>query len=139
MLKFPDGCMSEEVGDELLWLSIMRVIRLLDFVLLKKDRTAMVSVVELNELSQMGGFADVEGPIGGLIDQQDIELVSAALDAGSAAALLIFEDLSTSSMAEVLNRNGALLLEKTCVLFPEGSLTLKPHSLPGVQGIHWRR
>src|SRR5271166_4770789 len=89
VLTFPEGRMNEEVGDELLWLSIMHVIRLLDFILLTKDDAGLVSVAELNELSQMGGFSDIEGPIGGLIGQHDIELVSAGLDAGSAAVLML--------------------------------------------------
>ncbi len=110
VLKFPDGYLSEEVGDELLWLSIVQVIRLLDFVLLTKDDAGKVSVVELNELSQMGGFSDIEGSIGGLIGQQDIELVSAGLDGGSAAALMLFEDLWATSLSEALNRSGAAFL-----------------------------
>ena len=118
VLTFPDGCMNEEVGDELLWLSIMHVIRLLDFILLTKDDSGMVSVAELNELSQMGGFSDIEVPIGGLIGQHDIELVSAGLDTGSAAALMLFEDLWAVSLSEALNRSGALIFEMTRVLSP---------------------
>ena len=113
VLKFPNGYMSEDVGDEILWLSIMRVIRLLDFVLLTKDDVGMVSMVELNELSQMGGFSDIEGRIRGLIDQQDIDLVSDRLDEGSAAALMIVEDLWATSLSEALNRSGAHFLERS--------------------------
>jgi hypothetical protein len=123
VLTFPDGYMSEEVGDELLFLSLMHVIRLLDFVLLTKDDAGMVSVVELNELSQMGGFSDIDGPIGGLIAQQDIELVSAGLDAGSAAAVMLFEDLWATSLSDALNQSGALFLERARVPLPKASWT----------------
>lgn len=119
VLKFPDGYMSEDVGDELLWLSIQQVIRLLDFVLLTKDDAGMVSVLELNELNQMGGFSDIEGPIGGLIGLQDIELVSARLDAGSAAALVLLEDLWSASLSEALNRSGAHVCERAHVACPK--------------------
>ena len=123
VLKFPDGQMSEDVGDEILWLSIMHVIRLLDLVLVTKNDVDMVTVVELNELSQMGGFSDIEGPMERLIGQQDIELVGVWLEVGSAAALMIFEDLWATSLSEALNRSGGLFLERSPVTVPKASLT----------------
>jgi hypothetical protein len=110
VLEFPNGCMSDEVGDELLWLSITHAIRVLDFALLTKDSSARVSILQVNELSQMGGFADLEDKVGKLISRQDIEFVSARLDAGSSAALLIFEDLWATSLSEALHHSGALPL-----------------------------
>ena len=121
VLTFPEGHMSEEVGDEFLWLSLMQFIRVLDFVLLIRDDTGLVSVVELNDLSEMGGFSDIGGPIGGLIGEQDIERVSTRLDAGSAAALVLFEDLWAKTLSEVLNRSGALLFEMARVAVPTAS------------------
>jgi hypothetical protein len=112
VLGFPDGGMSEEVGDELLWLSITHVIRILDFALVTKDDGARISIVQLNELTQMGGFADLGENGGKLIGQHDIEFVSTGLNAGSSAALVIFEDLWATSLSEALHRSGALLLER---------------------------
>lgn len=123
VLTFPDGYMSEEVGDELLWMSIMHLIRLLDFVLLTKSDAGMVSVVELNEVGQMDGFSDIERPIGGLIGLQDIELVSVCLDVGSAAALMLFEDLWAASLSEALDQSGALFFKRAIVAMPKASWT----------------
>jgi hypothetical protein len=111
ILGFPDGYLSDEIGDELAWLSTTSVIRLLDFVLLTKEVSGEVSVAELDELDQMVGFADIDGQLGGLIGQQDIEFVSARLDPGSSAALLLVEDLWATSLSDALDRSGAFLVE----------------------------
>lgn len=57
------------------------------------------------------GFAAIDGEVGGLIGPDDIDFVASELDSGSAAAVLLVEDLWAASFASALDRSGGVLLE----------------------------
>jgi hypothetical protein len=75
-----------------------QTIRILDLVFLSKDTSGNVAVIEVDE-------------VGGLIGPEDIGFVGDELDPGSAAAVLLVENLWAASLASALDRSGGFLLE----------------------------
>jgi Family of unknown function (DUF6325) len=111
VVGFPDGTVSDVIAPELAKLVDNQTIRILDLVFLTKDTSGNVAVVEVDELGQLAGFVEIDAEVGGLIGPEDIGFVGEELDAGSAAAVLLVEDLWAAPLAEALNRSGGFLLE----------------------------
>jgi Family of unknown function (DUF6325) len=110
VFAFPDGNVSDELGDELDHLVDKKMIRILDAVVITKDTAGDVSTVELDELDD-SRFAEIDAEVGGLIGPDDVSFVGADLDPGAAAVLLLVEDLWAAPLASALDRCGGVLIE----------------------------
>jgi len=111
VVGFPDGTVSDDLAPELAKLVDNEVIRVLDLVVLTKDTSGGIAVAEFDELDQFASFAEVDAEVGGLISAEDIDFVGDDLDPGSAAAVLLVEDLWAASLADALDRSGGFLLD----------------------------
>ncbi len=111
VVGFPDGTVSDDLAPELEKLVDNQTIRILDLVVLTKDDSGDVAVAEFDELDQFADFAEIDAEVGGLISAEDISFVGDDLDPGSAAAVLLVEDLWAASLAGALDRSGGFLLE----------------------------
>ena len=111
VVAFPDGNMSDEIAPELADLVDKKVIRILDMVFITKDASGEVNFLEFDELESLAGFAEIDGEVGGLIGPDDLDFVATELDPGSAAAVLLVEDLWAASLAGALDRSGGVLVE----------------------------
>ena len=111
VVAFPDGNLSDEIAPELADLVDRKVIRILDIVFVTKEISGDVNVLEFDELGNLVGFAQIDGEVGGLIGPDDLDFVASELDPGSAAAVLLIEDLWAAPLASALERSGGVLLE----------------------------
>ena len=111
VVAFPDGNLSDEIAPELADLVDRKVIRILDIVFVAKESSGDVNVLEFDELGNLVGFAQIDGEVGGLIGPDDLDFVASELDPGSAAAVLLIEDLWAAPLASALERSGGVLLE----------------------------
>ena len=111
VVGFPDGNVNDDIAPELAKLVDNQTIGILDIVFLAKDAAGDVAVMEFDELDQLAGFGEIDAEIGGLIGPDDISFIGAELDPGSAAAVLLVEDLWAASLASALDRSGGFLLE----------------------------
>jgi Family of unknown function (DUF6325) len=111
VIAFPDGQVSAEFAAELGDLVDRKLIRILDLVFVRKDPLDQVLAFEFDELGEMAGFAAIDAEVGGLIGDDDIAYAGADLAPGSAAVVLLAEDLWAASLASVLDRSGGVLLE----------------------------
>jgi uncharacterized protein DUF6325 len=68
------------------------MIRVLDLVVLVRDTDGALAVLELEAVESMAALAKVEGEVGGLLSDHDIELASFALRPGTAGVVLVSED-----------------------------------------------
>jgi hypothetical protein len=103
---------SGEVQPLLLELVDRGIIRILDIAFLAKDRDGEVAVVEaggaLNELA--AAFAAFEGASSGLLGEDDLQEAAAALDPGTSAAVLVWENRWAAPVAAALRRSGGQLV-----------------------------
>jgi Family of unknown function (DUF6325) len=111
VVAFPGGNVSDEIAPELANLVDKKVIRILDAVFVTKDSSGDVTAAEFDELDNLVGFAEIDAEVGGLIGPDDIDFVGEELDPGSAAAVLLVEDLWAAPLASALDRSGGLLIE----------------------------
>lgn len=84
------------------------VVRLLDLVFVTKADDGTVAQVEINELG--AEFAIFDGASSGLLDDGDISEASSALEPGTSAAILVWENLWAAPFASALRKNGAQLV-----------------------------
>ncbi|HEY1332957.1 MAG TPA: DUF6325 family protein, partial [Myxococcaceae bacterium] len=88
------------------------VIRILDFAFVQKQDDGTVAGLNVGDLDLDGTpeLAVFEGASSGLLSQQDFDEAGNALDAGSAAAILLYENTWAAPFATALRRGGAQLV-----------------------------
>jgi hypothetical protein len=87
------------------------IIRILDIAFLAKDMDGSVSAIELGDLGQDNeALADFKGASSGLLDQEDLEQAAVALEPGTVAAVLVWENRWAAPVAVALRRSGGQLV-----------------------------
>jgi Family of unknown function (DUF6325) len=100
-----------EVQPLLLDLVDRGIIRILDIAFLTKDEDGSVSALEVGDLKQVAAaFAEFEGASSGLLGYEDLEEAAAALDPGTSAAVLVWENRWAAPVAAALRRSGGQLV-----------------------------
>jgi Family of unknown function (DUF6325) len=100
-----------EVQPLLLDLVDRGIIRILDIAFVAKDEDGSVSGIELGELKQVAAaFAEFEGASSGLLGFEDLEEAAAALDPGTSAAVIVWENRWAAPVAAALRRSGGQLV-----------------------------
>jgi len=89
-----------------------KIIRVIDLVIIIKDQAGDHAVLEINELEPdvMAMFDPLEVEISGIIQVEDIEVIAAAMENNTTAALLLFENLWAIEFGEAATRSGGRLL-----------------------------
>ena len=88
------------------------VIRILDFAFVQKQDDGRIVGLNLGDLDLDGTpeLAVFEGASSGLLSQEDYDEAGNALDAGSAAAILLYENTWAAPFATALRRGSAQLV-----------------------------
>jgi hypothetical protein len=87
------------------------IIRILDLAFVAKDENGAVAGVEIAELGeQVAELKVFEGASSGLLSGDDLQEAGAALEPGSAAAVLVFENRWAAPFAIAVRRSGGQLV-----------------------------
>ncbi len=87
------------------------LIRILDFAFIAKAEDGSVAAVEISDLGgEVEEFAAFEGASSGLLSDEDIEEAGSALENGTSAALLVFENRWAAPFAAAVRRSGGQLV-----------------------------
>jgi Family of unknown function (DUF6325) len=87
------------------------LIRILDLAFIAKAEDGSVAALEIADLGdEVDAFAAFEGASSGLLSDEDLEEAGAALEAGTSAALLIFENRWAAPFAAAVRRSGGQLV-----------------------------
>jgi len=106
-----DQPVTGEVMPLLLDLVDRGIIRILDLAFMLKDADGSVSALDFPELvSEGSGLDDFEGAASGLLGQDDLEEAASALEPGTVAAVLVWENLWAAPIAVALRRSGGQLV-----------------------------
>jgi Family of unknown function (DUF6325) len=110
--EFPSGRITEDDAAILLDAVDRRIIRVLDLEFLSKDADGSVRILELDELENPDGvdLGVWTGAYSGLLDDSDVAEIGGAIEPGSVAGIVIYENLWTLDLDAVLHRHGAYLL-----------------------------
>jgi hypothetical protein len=87
------------------------LVRILDLAFVAKDRDGSIAAIDFGDLDlDDGGLAEFEGASSGLLGQDDFEEAAAALEPGTVAAVLVWENRWAAPVAVALRRSGGQLV-----------------------------
>jgi hypothetical protein len=112
VVEFPGSRMTGEGLPLLVDLVDRGIIRILDFMFVKKELDGSVRGVEIADLDHDGklDLAVFEGASSGLLDQDDIQEAGGVLEPGSSAGILVYENVWAGPFAAALRRGGGQLV-----------------------------
>ncbi|GHI85903.1 DUF6325 family protein [Streptomyces xanthophaeus] len=113
VVEFPGNRMTGEAFPLLIDLVDKGLIRLLDLRFVRKDADGTVTALELTALGDDAdalGLTVFDGVSSELLDQDDLDDAGNALQPGSAAAILVYENRWAAPFARALRRSGAQMV-----------------------------
>jgi uncharacterized membrane protein len=111
LVEWPGRQPNGEVAPHLVDLVDRGLIRILDLALIAKDEDGTVAGIELADLGDGSAELSVfEGASSGLISDEDLGEAGAALQPGTSAALLVFENTWAAPFAAAVRRSGGELV-----------------------------
>jgi hypothetical protein len=86
------------------------IIRVIDILILTKDADGEVEAIELSDVDDLGPLEAIETELAELLAEEDVEHLAAAMDPGSTAGVLIWENLWAAPFASAARRSGGQLI-----------------------------
>jgi len=112
VVEFPAGAsnFTGEMAAELVALVDSGTIRLIDVLILTKNEDGTVDAMELSDIDELGELQALEAQLAELLAEEDVEHLAAAMDPGSTAGVLIWENLWAAPFAAAARRSGGQLI-----------------------------
>jgi hypothetical protein len=112
VVEFPAGAsnFTGEMAEELVQLVNSGTIRLIDVLILTKNEDGTVDAMELSDIEELGELQALEAQLAELLAEEDVENLAAAMDPGSTAGVLIWENLWAAPFAAAARRSGGQLI-----------------------------
>jgi len=112
VIEFPAGQQNftGEIADELLRLVDAGTIRVIDMIILTKDEDGAVDAIELEDAGDLGGLVQLEAGLAELLAADDVAHLANAMDPGSVAGVLVYENLWAAPFASAARRAGGQLI-----------------------------
>ena len=112
VVEFPGSRFKGEIAPVLSDLVERDLVRVLDLVVLKKDEDGTLEAFELSDLeeSEIGGLRAHETELALLLSEEDVMAVSAAIEPGSSAAVLVWENKWAAPFGSAVRRAGGQLV-----------------------------
>ena len=112
VVEFPAGAsnFTGEMAQELVRLVEAGTIRLIDVLILIKNVDGSVEAMELSEVEELGELQALEAQLAELLAEEDVAHLAAAMDPGSTAGVLIWENLWAAPFAAAARRSGGQLI-----------------------------
>jgi hypothetical protein len=112
IVEFPAGQQNftGEGLDELLKLHDAGIIRIMDILILEKAADGSVDAHELSDIPNLGELQRIEAQLAQTLAEEDVEKLAAAMDPGSVAAALVYENLWAAPFASAMRRAGGQLI-----------------------------
>ena len=99
-----------EMADALVALVEAGTIRIIDLLILVKDSDGSIDSMELSDLADMGPLQTIEAELAELLAEEDVVHLAAAMDPGSTAGVIIYENLWAAPFASAARRAGGQLI-----------------------------
>jgi hypothetical protein len=112
VVEFPGSRFRGEIAPTLNDLVERGTIRLLDLLLIRKADDGSLESFELSDLdeTEMGGLRAYEAELAMLLSDDDVNAVAAAVEPGSTAALLVWENRWAVPFGSAVRRAGGQLV-----------------------------
>jgi Family of unknown function (DUF6325) len=111
IIEWPGRQPTGEAMPHLIDLVDRGLIRVLDLAFIVKGEDGSVAALEIADLGdEIDAFAAFEGASSGLLSDEDVEEAGGALEPGTSAALLVYENSWAGPLAAALRRSGGQLV-----------------------------
>ena len=112
IVEFPAGHQNftGEGAAELVRLHDAGIIRLMDILILAKDADGSVEAMELSDRPDLGELQRIEAQLAQTLAEDDVANLAAAMDPGSVAGVLVYENLWAAPFASAMRRAGGQLI-----------------------------
>ncbi len=113
IVAFPGNKFRGDIAPALAELVKSNTINIIDLAFVMKDADSNVEALELSDLdSEVGAaFGELEGANGGLLNEEDLEAAAEELEPNSSAALLVWEDVWATKLADAIREADGVLLD----------------------------
>ncbi|MBK7018316.1 MAG: DUF6325 family protein [Candidatus Microthrix parvicella] len=112
VVEFPAGTsnFSGAMAAELAALAEAELIRVLDLMILTKDQDGNIEVLEVEDLEGTGELGSIEADLAEILAFEDVENLAAAMEPGSTAGVLIWENTWAAPFAVAARQSGGQLI-----------------------------
>lgn len=112
VVEFPAGeqNFAGEGVTELLKLHDAGIIRVMDVLIIQKAEDGSVMAQELADADELGELARIEVQLAQTLAEEDVEHFGAAMEPGSIAGVLVFENLWAAPFGAAMRRAGGRLI-----------------------------
>ena len=114
VIAYPaDAPMTGEAVPIMLDLVEQGIIRVLDVLFVMQNEDGTFSGFEARDLDAkgVGDFREFEGATSGLLGEDDVATASEALEPGSAAVMIVYENRWAAPFAAAVRRNGGVVID----------------------------
>jgi len=111
LIEWPGRQPTGEAAPHLIDLVDRGLIRILDLAFIAKAEDGSVAALEISDVGdEVAAFAAFEGASSGLLSEEDVDEAAGALEPGTSAALLVFENRWAAPFAAAVRQSGGQLV-----------------------------
>jgi hypothetical protein len=112
IVEFPANAarFTGEMAQELLTLVDRGTIRIIDLIILVKNDDGSIDAMELGDMEELGELRRLEAELAELLAEADAVNLAAAMDPGSTAGVIVYENLWAAPFASAARHAGGQLI-----------------------------
>jgi hypothetical protein len=112
LVEFPGKKLNGEIAPAFADHVERDLVRVLDLLVLKKESDGTLEAFELSDLdeAEVGGFRSHEQELAMLLSEEDVNAVAAAIEPGSSAAVLVWENRWAAPFGAAVRHAGGQLV-----------------------------
>ncbi len=111
VVAFPGNQFSGGIAPEVEKLVSNGTVRILDLVFVGKDEAGDTVSLEFDQRDELAAFGDLDGEVGGLINEEDLDHVAEQLPPGNSALVIVWEDLWAKPLVEAVRASGGVVVD----------------------------
>ena len=136
VVEFPAGAsnFTGEMASELLALVESGTIRVIDILILTKNEDGTVEPTEFSDIGELGELQQVEAQLAELLAEDDVVNLAAAMQPGSTAGVLIWENLWAAPFASAARRSGGQLIANGRIPIQAIIASIEADEAPATEG-----
>ena len=136
VVEFPAGAsnFTGEMAKELLALVESGTIRVIDVLILTKNEDGTVEPMEFSDIGELGELQKVEAQLAELLAEDDVVNLAAAMEPGSTAGVLIWENLWAAPFASAARRSGGQLIANGRIPIQAIIASIEADEAPATEG-----
>ena len=111
VVAFPGNRFNGNIAPEVEKLVSNGTVRILDLVFVAKDDAGDTISLEFDQRDELAPFGDLDGEVGGLINEEDLAHVAQDLPPGNSALVIVWEDLWAAPLVEAVRESGGVVID----------------------------